>query len=84
MYKYISNPNKRSSRNCYSSTEIENHRTLKLYFNGGNAHYHFHAELHWTAFIKALICMYYNKQGKNKINIGQQILPGLERTCSFI
>lgn len=51
MYKYISNPNKRSPRNCYSSTEIENHRTLKLYFNGGNVHYHFNTELHWTAFI---------------------------------
>jgi len=28
--------------------------------------------------------MDYNKNEKNKLNIGQQILPGLRRTCRFI
>lgn len=61
MYEQISNPNKRSLRNRYSSTEIENHQTLKLYLNSGSRSLSFQSELHRTAFIK----MHgYKKKGK--------------------
>lgn len=61
MYEQISNTNKRSLRNRYSSTEIENHQTLKLYLNSGSRSLSFQSELHRTAFIK----MHgYKKKGK--------------------